>query len=413
MLMRLRIWSMAEYDVDILIIGGGLIGHALMRALSPYPFHTVLVDDRAIIPNASTFDARNIALSNASIQILKALKVWPLLAEKVTLIEKIHVSEKHAFGHARLLGDNHHPLGGVVEIPDLAYAFDDLIAKEHHVRPGKLIAFDLKKNKATIKTPSGERILRARIVVGADGANSFLRECCQLPLQMKDYNQHALVANIGLARSHHHWAYERFTAHGPIAMLPMSGSRASLIWVNSPKKTLELSQLRDDELIHALQLAFGYRMGRFVKVGQRVVYPLHQKIMPQKVIGSVVFIGNAAHTLHPIAGQGFNLGLRDVAMLTQCFVKHGLCAETLQQYQRLRQSDEHVITRATDTLIRLFMSQLPGLSVIRSLGLVAVDNSLLLQKILSRYASGYGGIVPDLVCGIPITPPQHTPSVGV
>jgi 2-octaprenyl-6-methoxyphenol hydroxylase len=399
----------AEFDVDVLIVGGGLIGHALMRALAPYPFHTLLVDDRPIISDASTFDARSIALSNASIHILKALKVWPLLTEKATLIEKIHVSEKRAFGHARLLGDSQHPLGAVIELNDLARAFDDLRDKRHSLGPAELVAFDSKENKATIKTSTGERILRARIVVGADGAQSFLRECCQLSVQKKDYHQHALVTNIGLARDHQHWAYERFTADGPIAMLPMSHSRASLIWVNSPAQTAQLNALNDDVFLSKLQHAFGYRLGRFVKVGQRSIYPLYQKIMPQKVVRSVVFIGNAAHTLHPIAGQGFNLGLRDVAMLMQCFVKQGLCMDALEQYQKLRKPDERVITRATDALITLFMSQLPGLSVARSLGLAAVDNSALLQKMLSRYASGYGGIVPDLVCGIPITLPQHKP----
>lgn len=398
-------------DVDVLIVGGGIIGSALMRALSPLNLNVLLIDDKPLMTNASSFDARSVALSSASIQILTALNVWPLLMDKATPIEKIHVSEKGALGHARLLGSHQNPLGAVVEMHDLGRVFDVLLDKNHDAISAKLTAYDLKENLATIKTIHQARTIRARIVVGADGAESFLRECCQLPVQTKNYQQQALVANIGLARAHQYVAYERFTPEGPIAMLPMSNLRSSLIWVNSPEETAELNQLDDDVFVRRLQRTFGYRLGRFVKVGRRSTYPLQQKVMPNKVIQSVVFIGNAAQTLHPIAGQGFNLGLRDVAMLVQCLVKHGLCPKALQQYQTLRQHDGRVITRFTDSLITLFMSQLPGASIARSMGLVAMDNSDVLKNILSRYAGGYGGVVPDLVCGIPmneLTRQQHT-----
>lgn len=393
-------------DIDVLIIGGGVIGSALMRALSALKFHVVLVDDKRLIANTASFDARSVALSGASIQILTALDVWPSLTDKVTLIKKIHVSEKGALGHARLLGGKQNPLGAVVEMKDLGQALN---AVSDDLMQGKLIAYDAEENLATIDTPTGLRRIRARIVVGADGSGSFLRECCELPVHIKNYQQHALVANIGLARAHQHVAYERFTPTGPIAMLPMANLRASLIWVNSPQQTAELNQLDDGAFLHRLQGAFGYRLGRFVKVGQRSVYPLQQKIMPKKVLQSVVFIGNAAQTLHPIAGQGFNLGLRDVAMLVQCLAKYGLCAEALQQYQHLRQHDGRAITHFTDSLIMLFMSKVPGVAIARSIGLMAMDNSDILKNILSRYASGYGGVVPDLVCGIPLNQLTHLP----
>jgi 2-octaprenyl-6-methoxyphenol hydroxylase len=158
----------------------------------------------------------------------------------------------------------------------------------------------------------------------------------------------------------------------------------------------------EDDFLKALQQTFGYRLGRFIQVGRRVLYPLKQVIMPQTVSNSVVFIGNAAHTLHPVAGQGFNLGLRDVATLAQYIAKEGLSTTMLRHYQQARHHDQAVITRLTDNLVGLFTHQLPGLSIARGLGLMTLDNSTLLKKLLSRYARGFGGVIPDLVCGIPL-----------
>jgi 2-octaprenyl-6-methoxyphenol hydroxylase len=399
--------SVVEEDVDILIIGGGVIGFALMHALTSLNERVLLVDDKPIFANQSQFDARSIACSPATIQILTTMGVWPLLADKAVPIEHIHVSEKGALGHARFLG-HQRPLGAVVEMADISATFEALVARKQCLAPAQLVAYDLETNQATIKTATGERVIHAKLVVGADGADSFLRKCCGLRVQTKNYHQQALVANIGLARPHRGFAYERFTSDGSIALLPMSHSRTALIWVNSPDKTTTLYQLQEDAFLHTLQRTFGYRLGRFMKVGQRSIYPLFQKIMPEKVVKTVVFIGNAAQTLHPIAGQGFNLGLRDVAMLTQCIATSGLHAETLQYYQTQRQSDEQVMTQFTDGLITLFKSKLPGMAVARSLGLMAMDNSDLLKKMVSHYASGYGGIVSDLICGIPISP--HSPA---
>ncbi len=383
-------------DVDVLVIGGGVIGRVLMRAL-PSSVHALLVDDKPIQVTKESFDARSIALSQSSIQVLKMLDIWPFLAQKQTPIQAIHISEQGRFGHARLLSQRD-PLGAVVEMSDLnAQCVNGPFSS---LAQATLVHYDRETRCATIKTATKEHVVRANVIVGADGADSFLRSCCQCPLIEKDYHQHALVVNIGLQRAHAHWAYERFTAHGPIAMLPMSEQRAALIWVNSPERTLMLNQLSDEAFLKSLQQCFGYRLGRFVKMGKRSVYPLFQKVMPNKVVDSVVFIGNAAHTLHPIAGQGLNLGLRDAAMLAQCIIQCGANPEALMHYQKSRTEDEQVIATSTDILIKLFGAKIPGLSVMRGLGLIALDHSTFLKRLISRYASGYGGVVPDLVCGI-------------
>lgn len=152
-----------------------------------------------------------------------------------------------------------------------------------------------------------------------------------------------------------------------------------------------------------LQQTFGYKLGRFIKVGRRAVYPLHQIVMPQTVHWPVIFVGNAAHTLHPVAGQGFNLGLRDMAALAQAILEKGITTAMVETYQHMRHHDQQAIVQFTDGLVRLFGSRLPGLGVGRSLGMMLMDNSPLLKSILAHYARGYAGVVPDLACGITLT----------
>lgn len=383
-------------DVDVLVVGGGIVGSVLMRAL-PSSLRTLLLDDKPISFAREAFDARSIALSQSSIQVLKMLEIWPFLEKKYTPIRGVHVSEQGRFGHARLSREGE-ALGAIVEMFVLSEAC--ALRSSSLLAPARLLDYNSETRCATVQIGSKERIIRTRLIVGADGANSSLRACCELPLIEKDYHQQALVANIGLQRSHRFWAYERFTSHGPLAMLPMTDNRAALIWVNSLERSALLQQLAEEDFLKALQAAFGYRLGRFVKLGQRTLYPLFQRVMPKKVHGSAVFIGNAAHTLHPIAGQGLNLGLRDAAMLAQCMIEFGATEDALRHYERARVNDEEVIIGSTDALIRLFGAKIPGLSTARGLGLLMLDNSTFLKALVSRYASGYGGVVPDLVCGI-------------
>ena len=391
----------SEIDVDILIVGGGLTGAILLHALAELGYRPLLVEAKPISDRIHTdFDARSIALSPASERILNMLNIWPLLQSNLTPIETIHVSEQGHFGCARLQGDKKNPLGYVVEMQHLNQVLHALLNKQEVVAPAQLIAFDPNENIATVQQTNGNMRVRAQLVVAADGADSQLRQWCRLPTSIKDYHQHAIVTNIGLARSHHFHAYERFTASGPLALLPMSHSRMAAVWALEPDVADRLLKLSDYDFLKQIQLAFGYRLGRFIKVGQRSIYPLRQVVMPQSVLRSIVFIGNAAHTLHPVAGQGFNLGLRDVAMLAQCISKQGLTPDMLQTYQTSRQYDQTTITHLTDGLVELFTSKLPGTVFARSMGLIMIDNIPFLKNLLMRHATGFAGIIPDLVCGI-------------
>jgi 2-octaprenyl-6-methoxyphenol hydroxylase len=392
-----------EIDVDVLIVGGGLTGALLLIMLAEFGYKTLLVDTQSLSDRGHVdFDARSLALSPASQRILNTLHIWPSLHQYATAIETIHVSDQSHFGCARLKGNTHNPLGYVVEMQYLHQVVHQLLPQQHVMAPAQLQAFDLKQNLATIQHAAGCNQVRAQLVVAADGADSVMRQFCDLSTNVKDYQQSAIVVNIGLARSHGQCAYERFTANGPLALLPMSDKRMAAVWALPPKEAKRLIGLGDQDFLTQIQRAFGYRLGRFIKVGLRSMYPLRQVVMPQSITSSLVFIGNAAHTLHPVAGQGFNLGLRDVAMLLQCIAAHGLTSDMLKIYQKSRSYDQTAIAHMTDGLIELFTSKLPAAILGRGIGLMMVDNIPFLKNMLMRHASGFAGIIPDLVCGIPL-----------
>lgn len=398
---------MIDKQVDILIIGGGLTGATLMLALADKGYSTLLVDVNTLSDKVKAdFDARTLALSPASVRILQMLRIWSILQKDVTPIETIHVSDQHHFGAARLYGQSINPLGYVVEMQYINRALYQLLDEKAVLAPAQLTGFDKNKGLAFITTKSGEISVRARLIVAADGADSAVRHFSGLPAKIKDYGQQAIVANIGLARSHHNKAYERFTSSGPLALLPMTENRAALVWALQPEAAKRLMAMDERAFLAALQRAFGYRLGRFLRVGQRVVFPLRQVVMSKQTSWPLVFVGNAAHTLHPVAGQGFNLGLRDVATLAQCIVQHGLNEDMLHGYESMRQHDQTAIIGLTDSLIKLFTSRLPGMALARNLGLIAVDNFPLLKRSLTYYTRGFAGVPPDLVCGIALNPEE-------
>lgn len=392
---------MVDLETEVLIIGGGLTGATLMLALQQLGFDTLMVDATALSNKVkSNFDARSLALSPASIRILSKLGLWDILQKQATPINKIHVSDQHRFGMSRLKGINNQPLGQVLEMQYINLALFQLLPKERVIAPATLSTLDLQHKKALVMTEQGEMTIRAQLIVAADGSDSSVRRCCNLSSVTKEYRQQAIVANVGLVKPHNNWAFERFTEKGPLALLPMQDNRMSLVWAMSPTEASNILALDDRAFLRQLQQFFGYRLGRFNKIGIRFSYPLKQVLMKEHSQWPVVFVGNAAHTLHPVAGQGFNLGLRDVATLAQCLAKGGVNEKILTEYKSLRKHDQHVISQFTDGLIHLFSSSLPGVGIARSLGLMALDALPVFKDVLTCYASGFGGSVPDLACNI-------------
>ncbi|MDF1645622.1 MAG: FAD-dependent monooxygenase [Legionellaceae bacterium] len=391
-------------EIDILIVGGGLIGMAMMCALAPLGYRVRLAEARVAIHNTpQILETRSIALSPASIRILKEIQIWPMLASEASSIRTIHISEQGQFGQAYLNSDDSgEPLGAVVEMHTLNHALKAHLNPTDVYVPARIIGLDAHTGVAELKTESGEQTVRARWIIAADGTHSSVREQLSAQANYKIYPEHAIATNIALSRPHQHVAYERFTSDGPLALLPLDDLHMALVWTLKSEEAEAFKAMSEVKFLQALQRIFGYRAGRFTAVGPRVTYPLQQVMMKKQVHGRVVFVGNAAHTLHPVAGQGFNLGLRDVAMLAECALKEGLTDKSLIHYQALRKSDQKIITTATDGLVSLFKSKLPGIGLARRAGLLALDNSTVLKEMILRHAKGFGGVVPDLVCGIPL-----------
>ena len=394
---------MRNQSVDILIIGGGLIGAALLLSLKELGYSALLVESKSFKETISPdFDARSLALSPASVRILSTLGLWDHLKEHATFIEMIHVSAQHHFGATRLQGDAQNPLGYVIEMHHINHALHQMLNTQQLLAPASLISLNKEQQEATIQSVNGKIKIKAQLIVAADGAESTVRQLCKIPVKIKYYNQQAIVANVALARAHQNKAFERFTTHGPLALLPMQDKKMSLVWALPPEQCNDLLALNDNEFLKKLQNEFGYRLGRMTKIGKRVSFPLKQVITKELTQWPLVFVGNAAQTLHPVAAHGFNLGLRDVATLAQCIAELGLQQTMLQRYLHLRRPDQRLITKGTDGLIGLFTSRLPGIGLMRNLGLIALDNSPLLKELLARYAKGFGGVVPDLVCELPL-----------
>lgn len=396
-----------DEQVDILIIGGGLTGASLMQALVNQGLTVRLVEAMPFSDKITAdFDARTLALSPASVSILQQLKVWPLLEKKAVPINTIHISEQGLFGNTLLNNTHQEPLGFVVEMQHINAALHQLLDKQSLLAPAKIISLDQTRTQATISYNNKEHTVKARLIIAADGAHSTVRRLAGLTADIKDYQQQAIIANVGLNRPHQSIAYERFTASGPLALLPMSDQRASLVWALPSNEITAYQQLNDVEFLKKLQLTFGYRLGRFNQIGKRFVYPLQQIIMPKPVAWPLVFIGNAAHTLHPVAGQGFNLGLRDAALLAQCILQQELSATMLDNYYSLRRLDQTIIKGFTNNLIDIFTSKSRGITCLRSLGFMGMQITPGIKQLLMHYTQGFGGITPNLVCGLPLSEQQ-------
>jgi 2-octaprenyl-6-methoxyphenol hydroxylase len=390
-------------EVDVLIVGGGLTGAALMLALAESSLRVTMIEAKMFTDKISEeFDARTIALSPASVRILKMLNIWTPLNSLATPIETIHVSQQQRFGRTRLRGDAANPLGHVVEMQHLQQVFYRLLDHNSIYAPTQITGLEVSSGTVSFLYNGQSKKINAKLIVAADGCDSQVRKLCNFSVNITDYQQQAIVANIGLSRPHLQIAYERFTPTGPLALLPMTENRSALVWSLPPQQAEEYQRMPEPIFLNTLQRVFGYRLGKFIKVGQRSLFPLSQALMPKQIAWPVVFIGNAAHTLHPVAGQGFNLGLRDAALLAQAIVQKGLCAEMLEFYQRSRRHDQSAIQAITHGLVELFACPLPGVANLRGMGLIAVDGLQPLQKILTYYTQGFAGSPVDLVCGFPL-----------
>jgi 2-octaprenyl-6-methoxyphenol hydroxylase len=406
--------SLQSTDFDLAIVGGGMVGASLAAALAGSRRRVLLVE--SVAPDSlaqPSFDERTTALGNASRRIFEGLGIWPGLATAAAAIRTIHVSDAGRFGFARLTAHEQgiDAFGYVLANRLIGAALWQQLTRAANVTlrvPARVNELELAAGGASldIETPDGRRErLTAGLLVAADGAQSQVRAAAGIAAEVEDYRQLALVANVSCDLPHQDIAYERFTRQGPLALLPLADGSRALIWACEPARAGELLALTDAEYLAELQRQFGWRAGRFVRLGRRASYPLALTRAAKPAGLRTVLIGNAAQALHPVAGQGFNLGLRDAAMLAEVLVQNDADAgapQLLAEFADWRARDRAGVVRFTDGLIRAFGSQRAGIGLLRDLGLLVFDLSPPAKSALARISAGFAGPTPRLARGLPL-----------
>ncbi len=404
--------------VDLAIIGGGMVGASLACALADLPLRVALVeavpfDDRA----QPSYDERTTALSHGTRRIYSGLGLWDELAPSGCPIRHIHVSERGRFGVTRIDADEQGvpALGYVTPNRAIGRVLNRRLADASNVElicPGRLQRLNRRGEAVDIEVTDGgghHRRLTARLVVGADGARSAVRRALGLAIHTVDYGQSALITNVTPDRPRPGTAFERFCGDRVVALLPVDEARYALVWTLPKERVDEMLGLPETEFCAALSADFGQRLGRFVRAGERYAYPLERLMVERDVSGRVVLIGNAAHSLHPVAGQGFNLGLRDVAMLADVLADAVAAAEdvgadaVLARYSQARRADQRRVSRFTNDLIHLFRSRLPGIGTARSLGMLGLDLMPGAKRALARRTMGADDASSRLARGLALT----------
>ncbi|HZX91685.1 MAG TPA: 2-octaprenyl-6-methoxyphenyl hydroxylase [Rudaea sp.] len=395
---------------DVLIIGGGLVGASLAIALDGAGLRVGLAEAVPARANLQpSYDERNLALARATVNALTALGVWTHVSARATPIRRIHVSRQGEFGAARFEAAKHgvEAFGAVLPARELGnglLARLDACATLVRHAPATLTAIEPSTDaiEARIETGTGERLIAARLIVGADGTGSFVRSALGIETSNVDYAQTAFVTAVTPQRQLDGCAYERFTASGPVALLPLADRRAGVVLTVPRSDASRVAALDDDGFLALLHERFGWRLGRLTRPGRRVSYPLQRVQSMRLTAARAVLVGNAAQTLHPIGAQGFNLGLRDALTLAELLVERvggggdPGARDVLDEYARRRCEDRDGTIAMSDGLVRLTANEAAPLKMLRSLGLIALDRVPALQAEFVRRGMGFRGHVPQL-----------------
>jgi 2-polyprenyl-6-methoxyphenol 4-hydroxylase len=396
--------------IEIAIVGGGMVGLslALLLARQEPGVRVVVIEPIAfgpagVEPMPPSFDARSTALSESTREIFEGLDLWQDLDTDVCPIETIHVSDRGHPGATRLSAGESglKGLGYVIENRLLGDALMSAVracANIQVMAPEKVAQLRPRKGGMEVVFESGTESLGVSLAIVADGANSGTLEKLGIYTEIRDYGQMALVTNLGLAGSHQGVAYERFTDEGPMALLPLlpadGEQRAALVWTLPPDKAAALRDAGEEAFLERVQQRFGFRAGRFVRCGSRHCYPLSLMVAQEQIRSHLVVAGNAAHFLHPVAGQGFNLALRDVAQLSAVLVnacRRGEAPGTLavlERYLEAQKRDQSTTIDFSDSLPRVFGLTLAPAIALRNAGLISLDLLPFARREFARFGAG-------------------------
>ncbi|MFZ1643390.1 MAG: 2-octaprenyl-6-methoxyphenyl hydroxylase [Candidatus Contendobacter sp.] len=409
---------MTQADYDLLIVGGGLVGASLACALDGLGLRIGLVEAAPLtVSQHPSYDDRTLALAQGTRRIFQTLGLWDALESTATPIRQIHISERGGLGFAHLdcRDEGVEALGYVAEarlIGAVLRAKLSALSGVDLLCPARLETVTVESDAARAIVRCGEDQtveLRARLLVAADGAHSPVREQLGIAALRWDYNQQAVIANVTPTLPHENMAYERFTADGPVALLPMSENRCAVVCTVNDAEVAAVMALDDADFLALLGERFGDRLGPLLRVGRRQAYPLFLLKSREHARSRVAIIGNAAHTLHPIAGQGFNLGIRDVAALAEVIADAKRTGQdfgelrVLNRYADWRRWDQRQTMAFTDALNRLFANPLWPVRAARNLGLLAFDLCLPIKRLFARQTMGLYGRLPKLARGLALT----------
>lgn len=400
---------------DAVVAGAGLSGLSAALALAEAGLEVMVVDrtdPRTAAARKGGGDIRTTAISLSSRRLFEALGVWPAVAGRAEPILDIRVSDGDSPFHLhydhRAVGDQ--PMGHIVVNDDLKAALLERIAAQPSVTfagPGIVTGLAVGPAVAELALADGRR-LAGSLVIGADGRESAVRSLAGLRATRLPYRQSSIVDTIGHDLPHRGIAHERFLPGGPLALLPLPGDRSALVWTERTAVAERIARLDDAAFAAALLERFGDSLGRLHPLGPRRVYPLELVMAERFVADRVALAGDAAHAMHPVAGQGFNLGLRDVAALAEVMadaVRFGLdpgSPTVLRDYQRRRRFDSMTLMASTDGLVRLFSNDIAPLRTVRALGLGIVDRIPSVKRMAIRHAMGTLGTLPRLLRGEPL-----------
>ena len=397
---------------DLVVVGGGMVGAsfccALEQALGETPLSILVIE--AISPNAnsakqSSFDARSTALSFGSRKFLEGIGLWQALDDAVSAIHEIQVSDRGRLGCVEINRDEQgvEALGYVVENKRLGQVLNARLNESGKINllcPALVSSVKATEKGMLLGLNHGdtETSVDASLVVLADGGKSPVCEQLGIEQSIERYDQHALIANIVLEKPHQHVAFERFTDTGPLAVLPLQlidgKNRGSLVWTLSVEQAAQYREMNEEKLLPLLQERFGYKLGKILEIGQTFVYPLSLSIAKEQVRPGLALLGNVAHSLHPVAGQGLNLALRDTRALVDVLINAkqrdlGLGEmNVLLEYVARQQADQATTTQFTHNITKLFSSNNEAKVWLRKFGLVALELLPTLRRSLAERAMG-------------------------
>ncbi|MCH2071604.1 2-octaprenyl-6-methoxyphenyl hydroxylase [Acinetobacter pittii] len=396
---------------QVIIVGGGMVGLSLSLMLAKANIAVKLLeavkypnyDDQNVAPYHSSFDARNTALSRRSVQIYQKLGLWDALQQHATPILQVHITEQGSFGKARLIAEQEkvESFGQVIENAWLGRVLLTQVRQQPLIElidGVQVTALTQDAEQVHIEAKRGDEVLKleSKLLIAADGRDSFCRQAIGVDVDVHDYDQVAIVTTVQTSKPHEQVGFERFSALGPLALLPLPGEyRRSVVWpVKKGTESEWLGDENDQHFLSALQQTYGDRAGKFEKTGKRFSYPLSQVLAHKQAVGRVILMGNAAHTIHPVAGQGFNLCLRDADVLVRYLVNQLTASDdignpdNLLAYEQARLSDQQRVIKFCDTVVRGFSNQNPLLKLIRNTGLIAFDVIPGVKPLVANYAMG-------------------------